>query len=279
MPSMRSIGFMLNDPQRGHVAFRALRQLCSIPSDVDGMGVATAVDGSVLVSRKPNQVDGNSLDTLMGPLKGRCGLVRLRSQNELRPKGNTPNNLGPFRMRHYGGAVVGGAQDADEAAHSRDELLKDLPDFLRRSVAGHSEGEAFFFAVLGWMHQHSTLERMVQGHDLVRGIQATLEKSEQHPRQIVMITGLETIIVTHQMHTAIVNIAGLSEEIATEVDPCLVETSISRQRLRQFKGAFALGALEGAIEGSPAPDAGTQVMTQGSNSAWVIGRDLQATAV
>jgi hypothetical protein len=279
MPSLRSLGFMMNDPQRGHVALHVLRDLCAPPEPLDGMGVSTAVDGSVLVSRRPGSASGLSLAELVGPLKGRCGLIRLRAAEELRPRGNTTANMGPFRMRHYGGSVVGGPQDADAAAVSRDALLHDLPDFLRRNVYGHSEGEAFFFAVLGWLHQHATLDRGPQGEAIVDGVQTILEKTKEHPRHVSIMTGLEVVIVSNKSNSAILSVDGLSEDAAMQLDPCLVDTSISRQRLRQFKAIFSAGAIAQPMESTPPSDTGVSILSQGTDSATVLNRDLSCRIV
>src|SRR3954470_7863949 len=154
MAGTRAIGLVCNDPQRAQIAFVQVAPLASLPATADAIGIASLVDGSALLSRLPACIAGASMADAVGPIKGRCAVVQVRVRDELRPHGpDGTANLGPFRARSYAAAVVGGPQDADAASSSRERLLGTLPDFLRRFVAGQSEAEALFLAILGRLHK------------------------------------------------------------------------------------------------------------------------------
>jgi len=277
MVSVRAIGVMLNDPQRGHVALHALRDVVTLPAGTDGVGVATCVDGAVLVSRRPLSASDDGIAPLVGPLKGRCAVVRIRGVDELRPPRSVPSDIGPFRVRSFACAVVGGPQTADEATVVRDRLLADLPDFLRRSVSGDSEGETFFFAVLAHLHQSGQLERGLHASPeaVVESIRATLEKAGPAPRHVTMATGTHLVHVASGVENALIRLDGLAAEVADDIDPTLADSSIGKERLRRFRGVFALGALNEPFEDTRNLPKGATLLRHPPHSAVFIGRELE----
>ncbi len=279
MVGARAVAMAMNDPQRGHVALYALSELFGLPAHADGLGVAVSVDGAVLLSRLPSIAEGANLAGIVGPLKGRCAVIQVRTANELRPQGPVEgtDNLGPFRARAYAGAIVGGPQDGDEAAHAREELLADLPDFLRRSVSGRSEGEAFFFSVLARLHRKGMLETtQPKGQVLAAAIRETMDAcASRAPRHVAITTGLEVVHVSLGMPSALLTIEGLSEAIANAVDPTLADSSMGRERLRRFRGALALGGLDQPLKAASTVPAGVVLTTLPEDAAAIIGNELR----
>lgn len=271
----RSIGLMVTDPQRGHVALHAMAPLLTVPEDLDGLGVGMCVDGAVLLSRKPSPDTETGLARLVGPLKGRCGVVRLRDASEMRPARTSSANLGPFRWRHFACTVVGGPQGADEAGESRDRLVNELPDFLRRSVAGQSESEAFFYSCLAELHEAGQLDRAPRGAAIVDAVRSVIARTADGPRHVAIATGLEVITVARGLAGAILFAEGLDESIAEELDPTLVDSSMGRERLRRFRAAMVAAAPSGTLEElPPAPDK-VSVTRLVDDAAVVVGRDLE----
>lgn len=281
MVSPRAIGILTTDPQRGHVALHTLRAAVSLPAEADAIGIASCVDRAVLLTRKPTVAPGAELAALSGPLKGRVAVVQIRGADELRPPRNETGDVGPWRSRNLACAVVGGPQDVDEAAACRDAHLASLPDFLRRNVTGHGEGEAFFFAVLGALHRKGQLtENALDPIAVVAAVREVHQaRSSKAKRHVTFATGTDLAHVSLGFDNAVVRIEGLDEATAVGLDPTLTDSAIGRERLRRFRAVFALGHLGTAFEDKRGLPKGATVLGQPADSACVIRRDLEIQAV
>jgi hypothetical protein len=290
MADVSALGLLQNDPHRGPVALRTLDAIVGIPELADAAGVATVVDGAALVSRGRLPAAGSSRAAatgrsswaaVVGAPRGRASVVQLGAVGDVRPAGVDQSlNLGPFRARAYAAAIVGGPQDADAAAASRERLLRDVPDFLRRCVVGRSEGEAFLLAVLARVHARGLLDA---AHDNVAALldatQAVLDASAADgaaaaPRHVTLTNGVEVLHVARGSHAAIVTVAGLADDVAAGLDPALADSSTARERNRRYRAVFVLGGLTG-----PLPDAlprGFTVDAPSGDAVVVVGRDLVA---
>jgi hypothetical protein len=268
-----------SDPQRGQIALFEAAAIASLPANADAIGIASLVDGSALLSRLPAVPAGSTLASAVGPIKGRCAVVQVRVRDELRPNGpDGTANLGPFRARSYAAAVVGGPQDADAAASSRDKYLAELPDFLRRSVAGQSEAEALFLAILGRLHTqgafeapHANAQALADAARAVVTADAAANKSARH---VVITNGSDMVHVSIGMPSAILTLNGLSERVASDVDATLTDSSMGRERLRRFKGVLCLGALDVPLKASTAVPHGASLQVLPETAAVVITREL-----
>lgn len=281
MVSARTIGMMVTDPQRGHVALHALRKVLALPSGADGIGVATCVDRAVLLSRRPGAVGEASWTQLIGPLKGRTAVVQARAADEVRPPRGEPADLGPWRSKQVACAVSSGFAGPDEANAVREKHLAELPDFLARSVAGRSEGEAFFFATLAKLHASGHLEApSLAVEPVVAAVRALHERhSPGVARQVTFATGTELVHVAFGFESAVVRIEGLSEALANELDPTLADSAIGRERLRRFRAVLALGRLNEAFEDKRGLPDGAVVLGQPRDAALVVSRDLEIRVV
>jgi len=283
---VRALGVLQNDPLRGPVALRLLETLISVPADADAVGSATLVDGNALLSRVKLPAPGEgdrSLSHLIGAPRGRAAVMQIGTGRELRPGGDPSQNLGPFRARNYAAAVVGGPQDPDVAAALRDNLVADLPDFLRRCVAGKSEAEAFFVAVLSRLHTKGLLEAAYDNGgalvEAVRFVDESCQKSMGEAaagvvRHVTLTNGVEVLHAARGLPSAVVTVAGLAEDVAAELSPLFVDSSTARERNRRYRGVFCLGALDVTLKASTTPPRGTTLQVLPPEAAVLVARDL-----
>jgi hypothetical protein len=272
MVAVQTLGLMMSDPQRGHVALHALADALTVPSDIDGVGQGSCVDGSVLLRRHPTAPDDlSSFGALLGPLKARCTVVQIRRERDLRPKLRSPTNLGPFRWKQLSFAASGGPTSGEAAVGLRDAYLDTLPDFLRRSIEGQTEAEGFFFAALARLHDSGALKApKLDAEQVVVAVRETIEAHcADVPRHTVIATGTEIVHVAHMVPAVMVRVEGLDLDKAEAVDPTLVDSSMGRERLRRFRGVFVAGA--GELGEVPA-----ELKPLPADAALVIARDLEA---
>lgn len=276
MVGARAVGLVCNDPQRAQIALFETAAIVSLPQTADAIGIASLVDASALLSRLPAIPPGASLASAVGPVKGRCAVVQVRVRGELRPNGpDGTANLGPFRARSYAAAVVGGPQDADAASSSREKLLSGLPDFLARFVAGQSEAEAVFLAILGRLHKAGALDLPhANGAALATATREVVESAGGGARHVVITNGTELVHVAAGLPSGILTLNGLSEATANEVEPTLTDSSMGRERLRRFRAVLSLGALETALKANTPVPAGANLQVLPEGAAALVQRDL-----
>jgi hypothetical protein len=268
------LGLSHNDPLRGPVALQTLSRMFAIPADADGAGVASVVDGAALLSHQRLGPGGSTLGAVVGTPKGRTAVVQFSTTRELRPGGAfEATSRGPFRARAFAAAVLGGPQDADEAASARERLVADLPDPLRRCIVGRSEGEAWFLAILAELHRRGLLDR---AHDNgPRLLEAVLAVDDgRHPRQLLLTNGVDVLHFARGLPSAVVVVHGLDDVIAADVNPMLADSSTARERNRRYVGAFCVGALDAPLRVDAAVPSGCTVTRLADGGACLVGRDL-----
>jgi hypothetical protein len=281
LSGVRALGLLQNDPARGAVALRTLDAVVGMPEHADAVGVATVVDGAALVSRTrlPSSSPTSSWSTTVGAPRGRATVVQVGVAEELRPAGiDQTLHRGPFRTRAYAAAVVGGPQDADAAAASRERLLRELPDFLRRCVVGRSEGEAFFLAVLARVHARGLLEAAHDNAgallDATRAVLDDVDGGGSTQRHVTITNGVEVLHLARGAGSAVVTVAGLADDVAAGVDPTLADSSTARERNRRYRAVVVLAGVGGAL---PAElPRGWVVDAVDGDASVVVGRDFVA---
>lgn len=276
MVGSRAVGLLCNDPQRGHLALHQLADAVGLPQRADAIGVASVVDGAALLSRLPAVHWGASLAEAVGPIRGRCSVIQVRVRDELRPNGSDgTQNLGPFRARTFAAAVVGGPQDADAASASRERLLSEVPEFLRRVVGGRTEAEALFIAILARLHARGALDAAHErGEYLAAACQEALEVAAAGPRHVVLTNGVILVHVARGMPSALLTLHGLTNEAAQRVDATLVDSSTGRERLRRFRAVLSVGALDAALKATSALPSVASLQVLPDVAAAVVQRDL-----
>jgi hypothetical protein len=271
---VRTLGLSQNDPLRGPVALSTLARLFSVPSDADGIGVGTVVDGSALLSHQKIDRGGATLASLIGTPRGRTTVAQLTTPRELRPSGmNAAASQGPFRARTYCGAVIGGPQHPDEAAASRDRLLGGLPDALRRCIVGKSEGEAFFLAVLAVLNGRGLLDRAHDNGRFLSDAVETVLGVDPWPRQVTITNGIDVLHLARGMPSAVVVVRGLDDAIAGDISPLLADSSTARERNRRYVGTFCVGALDAPVTASTVAPPGCTLQLFPDGGAVLVGRD------
>lgn len=279
MATARALGLLSSDPQRCHVALTSVSSLLGVPQNADGAGIGSCVDAAALLTRKPSLPPGAHFADLVGPQKGRTAVVQLRVATDVRPGTESANNLGPWRLKGYACAVIGGPTSADHAGTLREKLAKELPDFLLRSVRGQTEGETFFFSVLAELHASGVLDRAPAAEIVADAVRAVVRRTDDLPRHVVLANGTSLVLVSHEMRTGILRVDGLDEDVATTLDPTLSDSSLARERLRRFRGVITAGGLDEPLDGAGERPAGVHVMTLPDTCAIEVGRDFEPRAL
>ena len=273
---LRALGFLTNDPQRSRVALQAMRSIALLPENLDGMGAANCMEGNVLLTKHPVTAEARSLPDYVGAWRGRVSIFQFRDSADLQPGIRSAQNIGPFRFKGLAGVSTGGPQDADSAMQLREKLLSDLPDFLQRSVGGQSEGEVFFYVILARLFQQGLLERgappaeaVVDAFDAVRK-----DAADDLPRHFLFGTSSEMIQISRGMPSAWLRMAGLSHEDAEAIDPTLADSSLGRERLRQFRATWILGGMHAPLPADVAMPGGVELIGQGEDAQIRMNKDF-----
>ncbi len=154
----RLLAYMANDPQRIRCALHPGRaMLVAEPNanegPIDGWGVGFYQGGEVLLQRRPKPpsapvdfyevVRDIRTDALIGHARrGTWGTAK----NE---------NTHPFRFRSWLFAHHGSIARFDEV---RDDMLRLIPDFLRRNIRGQTDSESLFHLFLTFLHNANKLD-------------------------------------------------------------------------------------------------------------------------
>jgi glutamine amidotransferase len=177
----RLFAFVCNDPDRVRCALAPAERLLVATPDpgsqgFDGWGIGFYQGGEVLLQRRPKSsmepVDLFSVarelrtDTLIGHVRqGTTG----PSKNE---------NTHPFRFRSWLFAHHGTVPSFERV---REELLGQVPDFLRRNIRGQTDSEHLFHLLLAYLHDAGKLDdphvRMETVVDAVRATMAHVDRA------------------------------------------------------------------------------------------------------
>lgn len=270
MVLIRAAGIKVNDTAAAQMMLQALETYLEVPPQLDGSGVATCKDSTVLLKKVPSALQNSRLSHLLGDVKGHVGLMQVRTAQELRPiRGSLePKHLGPFRWHAFAAAVVGGYEQADSAHANREELYAQLPDFLRRGVVGYNENEAFFFHLLSCGLKDGTFNApLVNIQQVGRLIRQVLEQDLATNRSVIFSTGVELAIACKGNSGYMVSLVG--QDIAELSLAC--DDPVMRARMNDFKGTFlGVGSGETTHE---------RMQTLQEGQVGIVARDLRAVVM
>lgn len=224
--------YMGSDPERLRAALLAHREFLRVQSAVAPGGDAIAScglgfyqGGEVLLQRRPRLAPVDPAGTLVDLYEMARELrtdvllsqVRLHAATRLAKNENTP----PFRFRSWLFTHQGQIPALEK---QQEELLKSMPDFLRRNVRGQTDTELFFHLFLAALHE---------------GGSANLEDANLTPE-----------VVLRALTRAVARVVEGAKRSATPPGPQLIALTNGRLlvTLRHGEGAAPLGFLRlGAV--------------------------------
>jgi predicted glutamine amidotransferase len=156
----RLFAFVANDPDRVRCALYPARKLLVAdaqasdpPATFDGWGIGFFQGGEVLLQRRPKPpTEPVDFYALTRDLRTDVIVGHVRAGTVGKPKNE---NTHPFRFRSWLFAHHGTIPAFDSI---RDELLNDVPDFLRRNIRGQTDSEHLFHLLLAFLHDASKLD-------------------------------------------------------------------------------------------------------------------------
>jgi hypothetical protein len=273
-----ALGCYTNDPIRVPVALHGLRPILSLPNDVNGYGLATCIDDHVVQKRVPMWPKNTELEQLMNNKRGGFSVLQMRRKSDVSPKnGVGANQMGPYKLRRFAAAIGGGPVNGDEAMAEREQLYAKLPDFLRRSVQGHQSGETLFLTLLSQLSDLGLLDAPAVAPEVIKEIinEVVADLPGSGNRYITFTTGANIIHYNQGFRGQFLQVMGLTDQWADEVDPNFTDTSAARERLRRFRALFVH-----TISGHPhpqkeLPDLGpVKITSLVEDGFWEIQRDF-----
>ncbi len=172
----RLVAMSCNDPDRVRCALRpaqaalvALPDLAERPRGFDAWGIGLYQGGEVLLKRRPQPTLGPvDFHAIAGDLRTDTFIAHARAATV---GDNRNENTHPFRFRqwlfaHHGtlpgfGPAYGTADPArptEAQTALADELLAEIPDFLRRNLRGQTDSELLFHLFLTRLHEAGQLD-------------------------------------------------------------------------------------------------------------------------
>jgi predicted glutamine amidotransferase len=151
----RLIGYIANRADRLRDAFHQERHaIAGLPADQRGAWGIGFYQGDEVLHKKQPAPDGEPIDwdVIANKITTDCAIAHLRQATV---GGFSLDNTHPFRFRQWLFAHVGTLRSFDEL---KEQLLAELPDFLRRNIRGSSDSELFFHTILAGLHVRNQLE-------------------------------------------------------------------------------------------------------------------------
>lgn len=167
MTTCQMVSYFGTDRERINCALHQMRDTL-VAGAGSGYGVAHYTDEAVLLNRRPGvEVEGHSFAELLGGVKTRVLIAHtFNGSKEVQAR-----DLHPFKFRSWSFALTGALlQPTVDHKKLREELLKDVPDFIRRNVQGYTCTEALFHHFLWQLHQADQLNPQRQDAKTVAAI-------------------------------------------------------------------------------------------------------------
>ncbi|HEX8953149.1 MAG TPA: class II glutamine amidotransferase, partial [Polyangia bacterium] len=180
----RLFAYMGNDQDRVKCALYPARSLLvadgAAKDAFDAWGLGFYQGGEVLLQRRPKPpTEPVDFYALVKELRTDVIIGHVRQGTVGKPKNE---NTHPFRFRSWLFAHHGTVPSFDGV---RDELLRAIPDFLRRNIRGQTDSEHLFHVMLAFLHDAGKLDDMnvstAQVRDAVRGALSLVEKAAGKP--------------------------------------------------------------------------------------------------
>jgi predicted glutamine amidotransferase len=185
----RLFAYMGNDQDRVRCALHPARNLLvadgAAKATFDAWGLGFYQGGEVLLQRRPKPpTEPVDFYALVKDLRTDVIIGHVRQGTVGKPKNE---NTHPFRFRSWLFAHHGTIPNFDGV---RDELLRAVPDFLRRNIRGQTDSEHLFHVMLAFLHDAGKLDDQqvstAQVRDAVRGALALVEKAAGKPASDAM---------------------------------------------------------------------------------------------
>jgi predicted glutamine amidotransferase len=176
----RLFAYMGNDQDRVKCALYPARKLLvadgAAATTFDAWGLGFYQGGEVLLQRRPKPpTEPVDFYGLVRDLRTDVIIGHVRQGTVGKPKNE---NTHPFRFRSWLFAHHGTIPHFDGV---RDELLRAVPDFLRRNIRGQTDSEHLFHVMLAFLHDAGKLDDQnvstAAAAAAVRGAMALVEKA------------------------------------------------------------------------------------------------------
>jgi predicted glutamine amidotransferase len=168
----RLIGYMANRIDRMSVAFHQERDaITGTAGERRAWGIGF-YQGDEVLHRKQPTADGEPVDwgKVTRDVSTDCAIAHVRHATV---GAFSVDNTHPFRLRQWLFAHVGTLASFDTA---RENLLAELPDFLRRNIRGDSDSELYFHLLLAALHERGHLESPSPPHaEVVAAVSMTVK--------------------------------------------------------------------------------------------------------
>jgi glutamine amidotransferase len=180
----RLFAYVGNDQDRVKCALYPARELlvadAAAAATFDAWGLGFYQGGEVLLQRRPKPpAEPVDFYALTRDLRTDAIVGHVRAGTVGQPKNE---NTHPFRFRSWLFAHHGTVPGFDDV---RDDLLRAIPDFLRRNIRGQTDSEHLFHVMLAFLHDAGKLDDMnvstAQVRDAVRGALSLVEKAAGKP--------------------------------------------------------------------------------------------------
>lgn len=149
-----SFGFVSNDPNLTGCALAAFEGALNRPGGApDGWGMGYYQAGQPLLRKQPKAHDGPlDIAALASGLRATTIIGHCRDATA---GGKRTDNTHPFRYRNWL-CCHSGRVDRFEAI--RDDLLRSVPDFIRRNIRGKTDSEHLFHLYLSFLNDTGKLD-------------------------------------------------------------------------------------------------------------------------
>jgi glutamine amidotransferase len=175
----RLFAYMGNDQDRVKCALYPARELlvadAAAAATFDAWGLGFYQGGEVLLQRRPKPpAEPVDFYALTRDLRTDAIVGHVRAGTVGQPKNE---NTHPFRFRSWLFAHHGTIPNFENV---KDELIAEVPDFLRRNIRGQTDSEHLFHMMLAFLHGETKLDDQNVSTTLVRdAVQTSVSKVRQ----------------------------------------------------------------------------------------------------